>query len=583
MRKVSRHNIIVMVLAVFLLCSGQASFAQNPSAERVALGREDLKFEMKPVLQRDNNISGDRQELKLLPKTVLSREVPDIGPTKKIFTTEVGLVDLSIKKPEISAGRFNLNDCIKIAIKNHIPLQVAEKSVTLAKWRLWENRRNMLPTATMVYEEYNGAVYGRKYIGRKEYVEGQQPVFHGGELYYTMKQSETNLEVVKSDYNRIKNDLVLQVKKAYYSLERAGENIKIQKALALEAARILDMINRQYEANITPKIEFLNVCSQASQVKYQLTSAEGDLSMAGLILKQAMNVDSGDAIEIEPSAEFKKAEVDFEKLQHVALLNRPEMKINSLLIDYYAYGKKIAVAKGWIKIDLVGQWGLSKEEYTSKDAGDSSDTKLEQQYYAGVKASMPIWGSTTEYQWTREQWTPSVSAYQGTEARTNSVKIRLLDKLDYYSDKKVAEIEFDKQRQELTKIKQDIAMEVKEGCFNYAKAMIQLDTATNKVKYQEGDLEVVKLKRSMEEAQDSNVIESMIKLAQEKFGYLQALSDCRIALAGLNKAVGIEDYFDNEHKVSESVVRKPSAKDKKAPSFWLRGWKKVPPKTKSQK
>lgn len=47
----------------------------------------------------------------------------------------------------------------------------------------------------------------------------------------------------------------------------------------------------------------------------------------------------------------------------------------------------------------------------------------------------------------------------------------------------------------------------------------------------------------MDEIPDSNVVESMIKLAQERFGYIQAVSDCHTSLAGVNKAIGVEDYF----------------------------------------
>ncbi len=577
------HSLVLVVLACIM--APGISFAQNPPGDRVGLSREELKLEMKPVLKTDDRLAGGRQELKLLPKAVLPQRTSitsDKTDTKKVFTTETGLVDVASMPSGVST-KLTLDDCVKIAIKNHIPLQIAQKSVTLARWRLWENRRNMLPTATIVFEEYGGEVQARRYVGRKQYIEGQQPVFHGGELYYTMKQAETNMEVVRNDYDRIKNDLVLQVKKAYYSFERAAANLSIQQALAVDSARILDMINRQLEANVTTKIEFLNVSSQAGQVKYQLTSAEGDVSMAELILKQAMNLDSGDRIEIEPSPEFKKADVDYSRLLRIALLNRPEMKINSLLIDYYNYGKKIAEAKGWIKVDLVGQWGLADEHFRPQDLNPLNNdalTKLSQQWYGGVKASMPFWGSTAEYQWTKEQWTQVVSAFQGTEATTNSYKFKILDKLDYFSDKETAGIEFDKQRQEMNKIKQDVTMEVKEGCFNYAKAIIQLDTASNKVQYQEKDLEFVKLKRGMDEAQDSNVVESMIKLAQEKFGYLQALADCRISLASIDKAIGIEDYF-NPVKKGRNEISVP-AKDlapkpikKKASFLWFTTEKKV--------
>ncbi len=593
MKLLPRNYILILSLTAVILSAWAAcedsnrcnlSFAQAPSDEKVNLDKEELKLEMRPLLRvEEEKSSGGKQELKLLPKMAMPdrtppparpakepAEGPAAGLGKKVFATEIGLVE-AVSSSQAPRNVLSMDDCIKIATKNHIPLQIAEKSVTLARWRLWENRRNMLPTAAITYQQYVGEIFGRRYVGRKQYIEGEQPVFHGGELYYTMKQAETNLEVVKNDYNRIKNDLVLQVKKAYYSFERAGANLKVQQDLASEVARTSDMIERQFESNVTPKIEYLNVTSQAGQVKYQLASAEGDIAMAELILKQAMNLETNDRIEVEPSPEFKKVDVDFDKLLALARVNRPEMRINALLMEYYDYGRKIAEAKGWMKVDLVGQWGLAKEHFRPQDLnlvqGDYI-TKLGQQWYAGVKASMPFWGSTTEYQWTKEQWVPVVSAFQGTEATTNSIKFKILDKLGYYSDKEVAGIEFDKQRQELTKIKQDVTVEVKENCFNYAKAVIQLETATNKVKYQEKDLELVKLKRGMDEAQDSNVVESMIKLAQEKFGYLQALADCRIALAGLDKAVGIEGYYDSARKVA--VRDTADAKEKKV--RWLFGF-----------
>jgi len=588
MKFLLRNYAAIAFLAICL--AADLSFAQNSPAGRVDLNKEELKLEMKPILQREEQRSGGRQELKLLPKAVLpqksqaiaesenkAEEKPDSGFSKKIFTTEVGLVDAASPPRSLSAV-LNLDDCIKIAVKNHIPLQIAEKSVALAKWRLWENRRNMLPEAAITYQEYGGEIFGRRYVGRKQYIEGEQPIFHGGELYYTMKQAETNLDVVRNDHNRIKNDLILQVKKAYYSFERASANLKIQEALSLEIRRIFDMINRQYESNVTSKIEFLNVSSQAGQVSYQLASAEGDVSMAELILKQTMNLEAKDKIEIEPSPEFKKAEIDYDKLLGIALVNRPEMRINSLLMEYYNYGKKIAEAKGWIRVDLLGQWGLAKEHFRPQDLnltivpGDILPD-LGQQWYAGLKMSMPFWGSTAEYQWTKEQWVPVVSAYQGTEATTYSYKLKILDKLGYYSDRQIAEIDFDKQRQELTKIKQDITVEMKEGCFNYAKAIIQLGTASNKVKYQEKDLELVRMRRGMDEAQDSNVVESMIKLAQEKFGYLQALADCRISLASIDKAIGVENFCEGGGRVTPGSFGKrdasaaPAAKKK-----WLFGF-----------
>jgi len=568
---------LIVGLAIWLVHTA-VSFAEIQSQEENGFLKEELKPRPAPVMNEDlqgaasgESVSGGRtemqpeeivrgedqaqsapqQEVKFSLSAKKAEETSTVR-TKKVFKIEFGLIDVVIKEESKKWGTLSLDDCINIAVKNHLPLQIAEKSTKLAQLRVIEARRNMLPTVTIAFEEGNGRVNSLAYISRKQYVEGQQPIFHGGELYFTMKQAETNLQITKNDYDKTRNELILQVKKGYYTLAKTKGNLRIQKEIFKEVMRLFDMVRKQFEANVASKIEFLNVSSQASQVNYQLISAKGDVSVAELILKQAMNLDPRDMIDIGEGLEFKKVAVDFETVLSAAFLNRPEMKINALMVDYYNYGQGIAKAKGWPKIDLLGQWGLSKDEYASPDQNptdpNAGDRKMEQQWYAGLKASMPFWGSTAEISRTMEHWPPVVSSYHTTQSDTMAYKVKLLDKLDYYSDKRLAEIDFDKARQELIKIRQDVTLEVKESCFNYEKSLIQAETASNKVRFQEKDLELNRMKRSMDEIPDSTVIESMIKLGQEKFGYLQALAECHTALATVNKAIGVEDYFKDLKK-----------------------------------
>ncbi len=447
---------------------------------------------------------------------------------------------------------LTLDECIDIAIKNHLPLKTVKKSVKLAQWRLFEARRNLLPKVGIRMEEHTGQIGGRRFYGKSTAVDIQQTLMHGGEFLYTMMQAQMNLKIVNKEYARIKNELILQVKKGYYTFAKAKENFKMQMGLSREVSRISDMVIKEFEAGVTANLELLNVNSQMNQIRFQHTSAKGDVEVAELILKQAMNIDSNEKIDITTPDEFKKVSVDYENILHDALVHRPEMQINSMMIQYYIYEKKVARSKSWPKVDFIGSFGMAKEEYISKDAGvdpatgtEATDQKMEQQWYAGVKCSIPLWGSTGEYSYTKEVWAPVVSAYRGTSTITNSYKFNFLDNLAQFSDKASADVDMDRARQELIKTKQDVTLEVKEACFNYEKALLQLDTAINKVKYQEGDLELTKFRRQLDEAQDSNVIESMIKLAQEKFGQVQAISDCHIAIASISKAVGIPEYFND--------------------------------------
>lgn len=447
---------------------------------------------------------------------------------------------------------LTLDECVDIAVKNHLPLKTVRKSVKLAEWRLFEARRNLLPKIGVKMEEHTGQIGGRRFYGKSTAVDIQQTAFHGGEFMYTMMQAQTNLKIVNKEYSRIKNELILQVTKGYYTLAKAKENFRLQQGLSREVSRISDMVIRQFEAGVIPSLEVLNVNSQMNQVRFQHASAKGDVEVAELILKQVMNVDARERIDIEEPPALKKVDIDFDRMVAEAMVYRPEMQISSMMIQYYIYEQKIARAKSWPKIDFIGSFGMAKEEYIAKDAGPDpatgftdTDQKMLQQWYAGVKCSIPLWGSTGEYSYTKEVWPPVVSAYRGTSTITNSYKFNFLDNLAQFSDKASADVDMDRARQEFIKTKQDIVLETKESCFNYEKALMQLETATNKVKYQEGDLELTKFRRQMDETQDSNVIESMIKLSQEKFGYVQAITDCHIAIASISKAIGVPDYFKN--------------------------------------
>ena len=91
-------------------------------------------------------------------------------------------------------------------------------------------------------------------------------------------------------------------------------------------------------------------------------------------------------------------------------------------------------------------------------------------------------------------------------------------------------------------------LELKEGFFNYEKAIIQLDAAKTKVNFQTKEAEILKLRRGFGEATDSQVVESLVKVAQEQYSYVQAITDYYMSIVSLNKAIGIDDYFSPDGK-----------------------------------
>ena len=438
--------------------------------------------------------------------------------------------------------KLTLQECVDIAIENSLQLEIATKQLKLAKMRVQEAERKLGPTVNLKWEETAGKVNERYYSGRKYMGEYSQPVFHGGEFVFTVGQAKVNKEIVENDFFRVKNELILQVEKAYYSLDKAIKSIKIQEELQKESETYNNITKKGYDLGAINKIEWLNMASKHNQINFQFISAQEDVLLAKLILQQAVNTEEDIDIVLSEDPNINK-EISLEDCYSLAFANRPEIRINFLMVEYYLYEKKIMGARLWPKVDFLGSWGYAFEDFLTRDNPEGHPSKFSPEWYAGIKVKLPFWGNSVEYSFTKEVWQPVVSTTHGTQSSTHTTKIGFLDSLSLYSEFTEADIGLGRAQQEYNKTKQEIALEIKENFFKYKKAILQIEVALSKVEYQKRQLDFINTKKELNEAPISNVLEEMVKLSEEEFSLLQAMADYQIALRALNKAIGIPGYF----------------------------------------
>ncbi|NQT46832.1 MAG: TolC family protein [Candidatus Omnitrophica bacterium] len=470
-------------------------------------------------------------------------EVEDIIESVELIKSvdEILLEEEEPLEVAISGNRIlTLDDCLEIATKNHIPLKTADEQVKLGRMRLREARRALLPTLTVKYDQLEGVISNAEFEGTKYSIEGQQPIYRGGELKYTLKQAKLNHEIARKNRDKIKNDLILKVKDAFYGLLKAKRNIGYQKDVYERVDIIAGIVVKGYEDGVISQLELLDIKSQKNQADFQLLSAEQTTSLAVLALQQAMSVDPGEEFDIAGELAYKKIDIRYDKCLDLAMRHRPDLLISGLLMEYNDYEKRIAFSKGQPHVDLTGSLGRGGEAYTFQHL------KFDDEWYVGVKATWPIGGSTGEYSYTKEKLTPSIGTYHGTESLVHSWKFSVLDDLKYFSRRQEADVEYSKSLNELNKTKNQVVMDVRESYFNYKKALVQMDTAISKLRFQEMEVAVLEAKKGMDEATYSELISSYIKMAQEKYSQIQSLTGYYTAIASLNKAIGIDDYFNIE-------------------------------------
>jgi len=450
---------------------------------------------------------------------------------------------------------YTIDECVQLALHRSQRMVMSAKQVKLAEVRVWEARRDLFPEVTGTIERSVGKMRVRHYHGEKYLAEIKHTAFDGFGAWFEVRQAQANLDIVKLEGEKIKNEVIAETKTAYYNLDKAIKGLKVQDKLKKMVNSLHDIIEKAYQQEIVPRVEYLKVKGQNIQANFQHISSEEDVSLAEMMLFHTMNMDPEQRIRIKPvDPPGEPMQVGLENCYQLALANRPDFKIKEKTIEYYDLDRKIMKAKGWPKITFHGSFGQSFETFQPiNDAGTADQERrgLAPEWFAGVKGSIPIWGNTVEYNYVREVWAPVVSAFQGTESATSYFTLKLLDDLAYFSNLQESRVGFESAKYEYLKEKNALILEVKEKYFQYKKALLQMDVAKAKVEHQQMYVDVLEERMLYGEMETSKVIEEAEKLAVDEYGLVAGDTGYYISLVELNKAVGIPDYFRPEYESRE--------------------------------
>ena len=467
---------------------------------------------------------------------------------------------------------YTIDDCVHIALKRSQRKIVSDRQVKLAEMRMWEARRDLLPEVTVRLEQTFGkigqTVGTRHYQGEKHKVEMKYTAFDGMESWTNVEQSQSNLEIVKLEREKIKNEIIAETKIAYFNLDKAIKALDVQKRLKEDVNSLYDIIEKAYQQELVARVEYLKVKGQNLQADFQYISAGEDISLAELILYQAMNMEPDQPIKIKQVKRIgEPVSVGLENCYRLAEANRPDFQAKVKTIEYYYFDRKMMRGRGWPKITFHGSFGESVENFqptTTVDGGRD----FEPEWFAGVKGTFPAWGNTIEYNYVTEKWAPGYSDFQGylgfgSETHTSYFNIKVLDDLAYFSNLQESRAGFENAKYEYLKAKKDLTVEVKETYFKYRKSLLQIDVAKAKVEHQKSYVRVLEERLRFGEGETSKLIEEREKLAGDEYGIISGNATYFISLTELNKAIGVPGYFRTEFEDEEYNKWKDELEQKK--------------------
>lgn len=436
----------------------------------------------------------------------------------------------------IGAGPLTLSQAVTQALAVYEPARIALEETDVAMFKVREAHRNLFPGAALRGNWTTGVAAGAAFRETQAGLQLEHPLYDAGRLRDTYKQALVNLQVSQKRYEKVRADFAFEVAQAYFELMAAHRSVAFRDELLQRAQRIFEITQGRFSAGLVTKVEFLNVQSQLSQARFQAQGAKSDLALAELKFRHRMHWAAPLPVTVPEQFPDLTADVDLQEALRLGDLNRPDIQINTLLVEFHRYEEQLARKKGAWKLDLTGFVGASGGAFKTESL------TLDKDFSIAVKASKPWGGNTFSTTVSKVETSPRVGQTTRTNSSTIQGELGILNALAGATEVKQATVGRLKAEQDLMEAKQVMEQDVHEAYYAYQKALLTLRHAQEREQFRREQATALRAQAELNEVLPSQLLETELQLSDDQVSQVQAQSNYHIALARLNKAVGIIGY-----------------------------------------
>ncbi len=308
------------------------------------------------------------------------------------------------------------------------------------------------------------------------------------------------MESVKEDFNRDKNDLVYNIKKAYWSLFKANEVKKVVDENVAQTKVHLKDVQNFYDQGLATKNELLKVQVQLADTKLKQIDANNAVRLAVISLNNVIGLPLSTKIDIADTVNPNKSvNENLDVLVNKAYDKRPELKSMEFKIKASESGITMAEAGWWPQIYLTGDYNYARPNTRIFPTED----KFKGTWDVNVTASFNLWnwGATSD---------------QTTQA----------------------EATFEQAKDSYKTLKDNVTLEVTNNYLEMMRSKESISVANDNVKQAEENYRVTDQQFKNGLTLNSELLDAEVALLQAKTNYVQSLVDYELAVAQLEKSVG---------------------------------------------
>lgn len=260
--------------------------------------------------------------------------------SKWITGCGLGIIALCILSGTAGAqdsSQLSLNEAIKIALKNNRQFLIAQQNIEKAEARVREaagaGRLKLDGTATYQrFDKVAKASFGNAQIqlgnidSKTARISVAQPIDISGTIRSGVRTASLGLEAAQLDYERAKNDLILNVTNAYEGVARAQAFVAVAEEALKNSQERLRITQVQLDTGVAAQFDLLRAQTQVAQNEQAVISARNTLDLAKANLNNLLGRDLNEPVQTEEQASLPPVEQELDALVQTAMQTRPEVQ-----------------------------------------------------------------------------------------------------------------------------------------------------------------------------------------------------------------------------------------------------------------
>jgi len=397
-----------------------------------------------------------------------------------------------IKKGEI----LNLQRCIEIALKKHPDIIASTNNVNAYASKVGQSRADYYPQINL----YSG--YSRispvtsangSYDNYSTGININQIIYDFGKTSAQVNIQNLNLNAVRTDLESISDRIIFNVKQKYFALLKSKRNKQVAEETVRQYQQHLEQAKGFFEVGVKPKFDVTKAEVDLGTARLNLIISENALKSAKASLDNAIGTPEAPEYFIEDNLQMEKYTITFDEAISNAYKNRPELK--SII------SRKEAAA-GTVELARKGFYPVLTGNASYNWSGENFP--LDNGWNAGITLSFPLFSGFS-------------TKYQIEEAKAN----------------------LNVQEANEESLRQSILLEVQQAYLNFKEAEERIPVAELNVKQAQENFEIADGRYAAGVGNPIEVTDASVALTNAKTAYIQALYDYKIAIASLEKAMGV--------------------------------------------